>query len=100
MLEIFDVIKPYIKRLSSDHYLWDDPKFFASTTTFEFPATYNKYRPKLHRTRGAKPTFDVVEFLTCDCARTNWAFSEKAVENRREINQRKARYRFPHKFEY
>lgn len=100
MVELFDVIRPYIRRMGADHYLWDDPKYFTSISTFEFPLTLNKYRPRIHRTRGAKSTADVVEFLTCDCARSNWAFSDKAVENRREINQRKARYRFPHKFEY
>lgn len=95
-----EFVKKYVKRMGSSHYLYDDPKYFTGEATFGHQVTYKGYRPKLHRTRGVSPHLDIIEHLTCECGRANWAFTEKSVQNRPEIMARKARHRFPQKFEF
>jgi hypothetical protein len=95
----FDSLKHLIKRAVGDHYYWDDPKYFTKLSTFTHGISYTSYRPRLHRTRGSNPIFDTVEYLSCECGATRWAFSERASAHRPEITNRKARGRFPHKFE-
>lgn len=77
-----------------------DPKDYNSTSFFSTSTTYTQYRPRLHRTRGSSATFDIVEFLTCDCMKTTWAFSQKSCQNRPEITNRKARFGYPRRFNY
>lgn len=89
-----------VERLCANYYLKEDPKSFTSTNYFAYWVPYKNYRPRLHRTRGSNPVLDTIEFFTCDCGRTTWALSEKAVKNRPEISNRKARRKYPNKFEY
>lgn len=98
--EEFEWVKKHFQRLGLDYFMSADPKDYHGTSPYRHSPIYKGYRPKLHRTRGALPTFDIVEFVTCDCQQSTWAYSEKAVEKRPEIMQRKARFRFPNKFEY
>lgn len=99
-IDHFKQMTKYVKRMCSDHYLMEEPKYFVEMASFSHPVSYKGYRPRLHRTRGSSATQDVVEFLMCDCGRSSWAFSDKAVKYRPEIVARKARYRFPQKFEF
>lgn len=94
------MVKKYVKRLGMNHFMFDDPKYFTETAIFGHTPSYKGYNPKLHRTRGANPTFDIIEFLTCECGLATWAFTEKAVKHRPEIMNRKSRHNFPHKFEF
>lgn len=90
----------HLKRMASDHYLIDDPKYFKNMSNFTHTTTYKGYRPRLHRTRGSRQTQDIIEFLMCECGKTSWGFSDKAIKGRPEILNRKARYRYPQKFEF
>jgi hypothetical protein len=90
----------YFKKMTTDHYMIDDPKYFHDMSNFTHAVTYKGYRPRLHRTRGSSATQDVVEFLMCECGKTSWGFSDKAIKNRPEIVNKKSRRRFPQKFEF
>lgn len=85
-------------RMSTGHPS-DSPKYFTMNQS-SHSTMYKSYRPKLHRTRGSSSSSEFIEYLTCDCFATKWAFAEKSVVNRPEIMNRKARNFFPHKFEY
>lgn len=96
--EHFDLMKKYCKRMCSNYYLIDDPKYFNSLIGFSFFVSFNKYRPKLHSGRGTHPVFDLVEHLRCECTRTDWAFYDKSTITRPEIFNRKSRFKFPEKY--
>lgn len=65
---------------------------------------FKSYAPTYHKIRGdefgAEYDFDIVEYLTCKCGQSRWAFSEKAAQHRPEIINRKARSFFPLEIEY
>lgn len=90
-------VQKYWNRFNDDFYLEKEPKNFIGTSIFSVFYDHS-YRPRLHRSRGTNPTFDTVEFLSCDCGKSNWCFSQKAVFHRPEIKHRQARYSFPQKF--
>lgn len=89
----------YINRMCQDFYFADAPKWFIGIIAFNWYHHGKSYNPALHAKRGVIAVEEPAEFLSCDCGRTTWAFSEKAIQYRREISQRKARYKYPHKFE-
>lgn len=91
-------IRLLIKQLQAKG-LFEQPKNYTSVSALSYD-TENRYRPRMHRTRGSNPVFDVVEFVTCDCMKTTWAYSDKAVAGRPEITNRKSRYKYPLKFEF
>lgn len=92
-------IRLLIKQLQAKG-LFEQPKTYTSIAALSYDIDNARYRPRLHHTRGSNPVFDVVEFLTCDCMKTTWAYSNKAVAGRPEITNRKARYKYPGKFEF
>jgi hypothetical protein len=92
-------IKKLLQHLRSLGFL-NEPKHCHSAAELSHDVSWAKYRPRLHRTKGSSAIFDVVEFVTCDCMQTTWAYSDEAIQNRPEINHRKSRYRFPTKFEF
>jgi len=95
----FDAMKKWLKRLTSDHYLDDHPREFVGISSFNFYLPYSKFNPALHHKRGVKPVEDIIEILSCDCRRSNWAFVQKAHQNRPDILCREARSTYPHKYE-
>lgn len=97
---VFEFVKKYCKRLCPEDYKFDDFVYSSKIGYYNHPVNYKGYKPKLHRTRGVNPIFDMVEYLTCECGHTIWAFSEKSVSNRPEISQRKAKYKHNNKFFY
>jgi hypothetical protein len=101
--ETFAFIKKYVNRMCSDFYLVEEPKSFTTTNYFSFSTGFKAYRPKLHKSRNPwdyNPIVEVTEFLTCECGGTTWAFADKTVKHRPEIVLRKARYRYPRKFDF
>jgi hypothetical protein len=86
-------------RMSTDDSDLSSPKYFNVSKASQY-TKFKSYRPKLHRTYGSSSSLEYIEYLTCYCFRTKWAFAEKSVANRPEIAMRKARNFFPHKFEY
>lgn len=96
VMDSFAFWSNFSKSFNSSYYLFDDPKNSTNISQFKYKL-YKAYRPRLHRTIGANPQFDIVEFLMCSCGKSNWAFSEKAIVNR-EIIHHKARYIYPKKF--
>jgi hypothetical protein len=103
MKETFSFIKKYVSRMCSDFYLMDSPKSFHTINYFGFQTHFKSYRPKLMKTRSPwnyQPNPEMVEFLTCECGGTTWAFAAKTNRFRAEIIFRKARYKYPQKFEF
>jgi hypothetical protein len=93
--------RSYIQRMTENWYLYEKPKHFISIKEFSFILDDKHYVPKFFHTRG----FPIgrenrVEFLSCSCGATLWAFNQKSVKNRPEIVNRKGRYSYPNKFEY
>jgi hypothetical protein len=56
------------------------------------------YKPNMHLHRKIKAE-NVLEFLSCPCGESVWAFSQEYINDRPEIKHRKARYKYPRKFE-
>ena len=100
--EIFSFIKKYVHRMCSDFYLMENPSNFYYVGYFGFKVSFKGYNPKLHHTRTPwsyyKQETEITEFLTCECGRTAWAFSDKTVKFRPEIIFKRARYKYPNKF--
>ncbi len=98
VLNDFSWVREHVKQFTWIPRYSTSPINFDSITSFNHQPFYKGYRPRLHRIKGSNPVFDLVEFLSCDCMRTEWAYAEKAVENRPEIMARKSRKKYPKKF--
>lgn len=96
---IFDQVAKYTKRMTQDFYLPESPKHFHAMGAFSCPVFYKKYDPSLHAKRGIMCYDDVIEMLLCACGFTGWAFTQKSSVLRSEITNRKARYKYPRKFD-
>ena len=92
---VFEFIRKHCKRLSSEEYKYVDFPHVSKISYFTHMVNYKGYKPKLHRSRGVDPVFDIIEYLTCDCGSTLWAFSEINTYSRPEICKRKAKYSTP-----
>jgi len=88
----------HIKRMVDDFYLAASPKFFTGIRPFSFDIPALKYNPCLHTKRGVMVMGDV-DTLSCECGRSAWYFSDKANILRDDIIHRKARYKYPRKFD-
>jgi hypothetical protein len=101
---IFGFIKKYISRMCDDFYLIENPSSFKHMSYFGFRLNFKGYNPKLHKTRTPwvqyKQELEITEFLTCECGKTSWAFSDKTIKLRPEIIFKKARYKYPKKFDF
>lgn len=93
--KLFFLFKKHITRLTSDWYLEFQPRYFYSMADFSSGWMDRGFKPKLHHTRGVPAFNTVIEFLTCSCGKTTWAFAQASVQNRPEITNRKARYKYP-----
>jgi hypothetical protein len=100
VLKDFDILKKYYKRMCSDHYMMLSPKYFTDLGSFSHQVGYKGFLPKLHRSRGRSIISNIAEFLMCECGATSWAYADKAVINCPEIANRKARSKYPQKFEF
>ncbi len=87
------------KRLCDDYLEEGDPSQIRKMSAMNFNFSFKNYSPRYHKNRGSG-IFDITEYIECDCGLTLWAFGEKAGKNRPEINQRKSRYKYPHKFDF
>lgn len=92
----FSLLKKYCKRMCNDQYLLVAPKYFNELESFSHKTSYKGFLPKLHRVRGSNQyCSDFIEYLMCDCGATSWAFSNRSVQGRVEIMNRKARGKYP-----
>jgi len=98
--ELFDFVKKYMNRMSPEDYVLNDFVSANKIGYYNHPVPYKGYKPKLHRTRGTNPVFDLVEHLTCECGASVWSFAEKSISNKPEIFQRKSRYKHKNKFTF
>lgn len=89
----------FIRRMCQDFYWEEDPKEFTGTTAFNWYHSSKGYSPTLHAKRGFNFHNNITEFLTCGCGRTGWAFNQKMAATRDDIANRKARYKYPKKFD-
>jgi hypothetical protein len=94
-------LRRWVKRMTEDWYLDDQPRHFHDLKEFSFRLDDKHYLPTLHRARGLTRDKDnSIEFVGCECTRTVWAFNQKSAQNRPEITNRKGKYTYPHRFEY
>lgn len=89
----------HINRMCQDFYFIETPKEFTGTMAFNWQHAGKSYDPSLHTKRGAVFFDNVLEYLSCNCGRTCWSFAQKIAILRDEIVRRKARYKYPQKFE-
>lgn len=101
---LFGFIRKYISRMCDDFYLIESPSSFIHMSFFGFKLNFKGYNPKLHKTRTPwiryKQDLEITEFLTCECGKTSWAFSDKTVKLRPEIILKRARYKYPKRFDF
>jgi hypothetical protein len=97
--ELFDAASKYFKRMSQDFYLIEKPTAFTGIAAFSCYPVYKSYNPALHTKRGIPAFDDVIECLACYCGRTTWGFAQKSIVYRPDILFRKARYKYPVKFD-
>jgi hypothetical protein len=101
LLLISKWLRKYINRMTDDWYLDDKPHHFTNIKEFSFKLDDNHYEPTLHRSRFSNKEKDkMIEFISCHCGFTVWAFNQKSVQNRPEIINRKGKYTYPNRFEY
>ena len=92
--------KSLYKRICHDHYMILPTRYFNSLQSFSHQVSYKGFNPKLHLSRGKSFINNVTEFLMCECGDTSWAFNQKSVQHTPEVENRKAKYKYPKKFEY
>lgn len=99
--EVFDWIKKYIKHVTPfiSSYTKENPRNFKSIKEFSIFWRERYYKSALHQHLNIELTSHIIEYLACPCGRTTWAFNQKDTEERPEINNRKARYKYPQKFQ-
>lgn len=101
---MFDFLKKYINRMCADFYLIESPTDFVHMSNFCFRLQTKGYNPKIHKTHSFlhnyKSICEITEFLTCECGKTSWAFSDKTAKFRPEIILKKSRYKYPKKFDF
>lgn len=96
---IFDWYKKFIKRMNSSWYRNHQPRHFFSMKSFNFSWMEKSYTPALHQHAIGDEEVNVVDYLTCPCGKSVWAFAQKSAQNRIEIRNRKAKYNYPRKFQ-
>lgn len=99
--EVFNWLKKYIKSITPSHsrYFKMQPRHFKSLKELSVYWSEKSYKAALHQKLNVELTDHVIEYLGCPCGRTLWAFNQKDAEERPEIKNRKARYKYPQKFE-
>lgn len=95
---IFQTYMKRLKRLCYNYYLSESPKMFSGTDFLSYQPYFKSYNPALHRNRIPHTDDEYQEYLTCQCGACTWSFNEKSNALRRDIIQRKARYKYPKKF--
>jgi hypothetical protein len=90
----------WISRMCSDWYKDFDPRSFHKMGDFSYIFENKSIRPTLSRARGADVSDrdNVVEYVSCECGSTVWAFNQKSVAKRPEITNRKGKHKYPQKF--
>lgn len=98
--EYLDRIKKYRNSFREDYYLSVDPINFNSVNSFFYVAGFKSYCPMVHRTKGTDGRFSYIDCFTCECGRSSWSFSQKLIEYRPEIFNRKSKNKFDKKYIY
>lgn len=96
---VFAWYKKFFKQINGSWYKKHEPRFFHSIKDFSFHWLEKGYKPSLHQHISINQVNNIVEYLSCPCGETVWAFSQKSAETRMEIKNRKARYKYPKRFE-
>lgn len=96
--KIFANYQKRLKRFCYSYYLESVPKTFSGTGFLTYSPYFKTYNPALHRNKIPFNDEEYQEYLTCPCGASNWSFNEKSNALRRDITQRKARYKYPKKF--
>jgi hypothetical protein len=101
MVQTSNWLRQWVKRMSEDWYLDEQPRLFNNISEFSFSVDDKSYLPTHHHVKGlAQDKSNVIEFVGCRCTYTVWAFNQKSVKNRSEITNRKGKYAYHKRFEY
>jgi len=91
------------KRMCQNYYLIEMPKDYTTISSFDHSIDYKGYNPRFHKNHKNHNLYansNTIDYLSCQCGRTRWAFNETMSKNRPEISQRKARFTFKAKFSF
>jgi hypothetical protein len=91
-------LKKHIQRLSVDWILIESPKYVRGLLSLSHSPAYKNYDPVLHRTKK-EPTDNYVEYLSCECGGSSWAWGDignQTIEHR----QRRSLRTHPKTFRY
>lgn len=95
----FSIAKKFYYKINYDYLLDTNPSSYTNLTLFKHTPSYKGAHTHAFRSMIFDKS-ECVEKLWCECGLTQWAFNDKGTKYRREISQRKARYRYPHRFDY
>jgi len=99
---IYAKLNSHFLSFNPSYYLDGDPKNFRSLSDFSHSTFYKNFRPSLHRLIKEKRNkfSNVHEIITCDCGRSQWLITDKSMEHRPDILNRKSSKSFDHIFNY
>jgi hypothetical protein len=75
-------------------------------SSYQYSTTDKFLSPKYHKVIKASkddfgaPSINLMEFLVCECEKTEWSYSSLSVEDRPDIKNRQAGKKYPFKFKY
>lgn len=92
-LSVFKWAQKSYKRFCNDYYLSNKPSDYKSTHYMSHSAEYKSYSPRLYK-NTINSGFEFIDFLTCGCGYSVWAFFQKSSSERPEIYNRTGKYNF------
>ena len=88
----------FFKRMSSNWHLSSSPKWFTKLDTFSHIPSYKSFTPRLHKTKSSVNA-NYIEYLSCGCYGSIWAFSDMGNQLPEHRNRR-SRRQYPNTFIY
>jgi len=100
--QLFPALMTFVKSFGQDWFTWIAPGIQTKQSHIAYTPNQLKYNPRTHSMYSSKTEnkSSVSEYLSCDCERTTWAFTQKANDKRPELLNRKAKGTFKDKFVY
>lgn len=91
------------KRMCKDYYLAEMPRNYNVISNFGHSVDYKGYSPRYHRNskyHNLHANLNMIDYVTCRCGKTRWAFNDTVARYKRETIQRKSRVLFKTKYLY
>lgn len=90
--DILKWIKTYNRRLCDDYYLFGKPSYTKSVNEFSHAVNYKGSKTRLHRNKGITPGNDFIDFISCSCGKSIWAYYTRSSQSRAEVENRTGKY--------